>query len=580
MVRSHRNRLPATLSNGIRDVKSWTEISPQDLLQDDEIALTAESARSTLAPKSSNRGHLLEHPVLTALGATTITLEIMLAGLVSPSNNLYYHYSGTIPAVIIPVLVNFAAVWLILALLLSWARRHPRWQNAILGLLAIGLGWMVLRDVDSLSASPISRSADLAYFCGVALAVAILLRAPANGRLVRHMRGLFLTLLAFLGVSGALVLVQVLSLAWRARDLNTPHPLHQRASLAQSTAQPAPPHGRILWIVFDELSYRQVYEHRYPGLELPTFDRLAQSSTVFTHAVPVGVHTENVLPALMTGEPINGVHAPPAGLPLSLHNRITRTWETLDPRNTVFQDALNAGYSTAVAGWYNPYCRILPSVLDRCFWTARSRLPFGLFPGQSIAWNSEQPILRHLLTPLRMVHLLPESPSPELIFHQQDYFDLYRAGDQMLADSQTDFLLLHMPIPHPMGIYNRHTASFTVSYPSYLDNLALCDVYLAHVREEMERDGTWDDATLVIMGDHSWRVHLGWALAPEWTHEETVASDNATFDNRPFYLVKLPHQTTATRIDTPFAALRTRSLFDQILTGKIETPQQLATWAH
>ena len=557
-------------------MKSWTEISQQAVVQDRSIAVLPESPLSPVTAKAESVGHLLEHPVLTALGVTTITLEIMLAGLISPSNNIYYHYSGTLPAVIVPVLVNFGAVWLLVALLLSWARRHPRWENWIFGLLAVGLGWMVLRDVDSLSASPISRSADLAYFCGVALAAAILLRAPAHERLVRHVRGLFLTLLTFLGVSGALVLVQILFLAWRARDLNVPHPLHQRAALARNAA----PHGRIVWIVFDELSYRQVYEHRYPGLELPAFDRLARSSTVFTHAVPVGVHTENVLPALMTGEPINGVHAPPAGLPLSIHNRITGVWETLDPHNTVFQDALNAGYSTAVAGWYNPYCRILPAVLDRCFWTARSRLPFGIFPGQSIAWNTEQPVLRHLLTPLRMLHLLPEAPSPELTFHQQDYFDLYRAGDGMLADPQTDFLLLHMPIPHPMGIYNRHTASFVVSHPSYLDNLALCDVYLAHLREEMERDGTWDDATIIIMGDHSWRVHLGWALAPEWTHEESVASDNATFDNRPLYLVKLPHQTTATRIDTPFAALRTRALFDQVLARKIETPQQLAAWTH
>jgi hypothetical protein len=31
--------------------------------------------------------------------------------------------------------------------------------------------------------------------------------------------------------------------------------------------------------VLDELSYRQVYEHRYPGLELPAFDKLTLPAT-------------------------------------------------------------------------------------------------------------------------------------------------------------------------------------------------------------------------------------------------------------------------------------------------------------
>jgi hypothetical protein len=136
-----------------------------------------------------------------------------------------------------------------------------------------------------------------------------------------------------------------------------------------------------------------------------------------------------------------------------------------------------------------------------------------------------------------------------------------------------------MPIPHPNGLYNRHTQSFITRRPSYLDNLALCDLYLAHVRQKLERLGAWDKTTLVLMGDHSWRVQLLWAHFPAWTAEEQIASDGAQFDDRPAYIVKLPHQTTPAQIEFPFAASRTRELLDNLLTGRITTSQQLAEWA-
>jgi arylsulfatase A-like enzyme len=147
-------------------------------------------------------------------------------------------------------------------------------------------------------------------------------------------------------------------------------------------------------------------------------------------------------------------------------------------------------------------------------------------------------------------------------------------SDQLLKDRSATFVSLHMPIPHGPNIYNRQTASFATSNPSYLDNLALCDVYLGHVRKELEENGTWDSTTLVLMGDHSWRITSGAGLAPE----ELAASDGGQFDDRPAYIVKLAHQNTPERIDTLFTALRTRDLFDNLLTGRITTSRQLAGW--
>jgi len=94
----------------------------------------------------------------------------------------------------------------------------------------------------------------------------------------------------------------------------------------------------------------------------------------------------------------------------------------------------------------------------------------------------------------------------------------------------------------------------------------------------MEANGTWDNTDLVIMGDHSWRVY-GWSKDAHWTDEEQKASEGGKFDDRQGYIVHLAGQTTPARIDTPFEGIRTRSLFDALIQGRIMTPQQLAEWA-
>jgi len=57
-----------------------------------------------------------------------------------------------------------------------------------------------------------------------------------------------------------------------------------------------------------------------------------------------------------------------------------------------------------------------------------------------------------------------------------------------------------------------------------------------------------------------------------------VASGGGEFDERPAYAVKLPEQREGTRIDTPFAALNTRSLFQLLLAQRIRSADELSTW--
>ena len=411
----------------------------------------------------------------------------------------------------------------------------------------------------------------------VLLATLRIFRSRVGGLVFDHVQELCASAFGMASLVGLVVLVQLAWFGWRARDLNHPVELHRHSAVAQSEVH----HGRVIWILLDELSYQQVYGRRYPGLKLPGFDRLAAEGTVFSQVVPIAQDTALVIPSLMTGIRTKALGISADGQLHQLHDADTDTWRTFDPQGTVFQDALDVGYSTGVAGWYNPYCRILPSVLDHCFWASQMPLHGHLYSRQSVMqnilgpWTSLMIIGQHVLLGDSDGH----NPDVELTkAHISDYQELVAAGDDLLQDSSSDFIFLHMPFPHPGGIFDRRQNKLSLALTSYIDNLALADQYVAHVRALLEQRGEWDSSTVVIMGDHSWRTKAVWMGSSQWTSEDQQASQGGQFDDRPAYIVKLPGQQVGAVIDTRYQAIRTRGLMDELLTGRLKTVSDLAAW--
>jgi hypothetical protein len=250
-------------------------------------------------------------------------------------------------------------------------------------------------------------------------------------------------------------------------------------------------------------------------------------------------------------------------------------------QDTVFADAQALGYRPAVAGWYMPYCRMLPTVVQSCFWTSRSSLPGG-FPAQTIETNLLAPLFRLWNEVPGFLLRTSAVTGGELADgerHLEDYERLKSATDRLLDQDRYNFVLLHMPIPHPAGIYDRNRKVFAVDRSCYIDNLALADEYLAHVRQMLEERREWDDATVLVMGDHAWRTTLLWSGTRPWSAEDAEASEGDDADFRPAYLVKLPRQHKGATIDTEFHAVRTRALIDELTEGQIESAAQLQSWA-
>ncbi len=59
--------------------------------------------------------------------------------------------------------------------------------------------------------------------------------------------------------------------------------------------------NRIIWIMFDELSYDQTFDHPQPGIILPALDRLRAESFDFSNVKPAGYYTEQIIPSAVSG---------------------------------------------------------------------------------------------------------------------------------------------------------------------------------------------------------------------------------------------------------------------------------------
>jgi Sulfatase len=518
-----------------------------------------------------------------ALGITTIYLLWIVGPLITARHNTVYHWSNSASELFVPAAIDFGVLWIVLTLLFLFAQRSGRLRVAVWSGVILSIPWVVLKNWAYLLETAPSHLLSVSLFA-VALVPPLLFVTfwrPAFEAKFEAVVAFASTLFVFASISGLAILFELAWFGWQARSLNAQTPLrHSDAAHSKIAGR-----SRIIWIVFDELSYEQVYEHRFRGLQLPAFDQFASQATVFTHAIPAGIMTEQVLPSLMTGLPVDDIRSSSDGQHLSMHNPNTEAWLKFDEHNSVFQDALNAGYSTAVAGWYNPYCRILPEVLDHCFWALDDVTSNGMLPSATtLQANMLEPLLYAAGSGLayRLLSFsqqIPDVSVRESELHISDYQALLDAADKVLDDRSASFVLLHLPVPHPDGIYNRATDEFTVSHSSYVDNLALANKCLAHLRSRLESSGEWDSSTVVVMGDHSWRTKLLWKTSPGWTKEDEIASQGGRFDDRPAYIVKLPQQRMGTRFEAPFAALNTRKLLDALLTQNIRSAEDLSVWA-
>ncbi len=367
-------------------------------------------------------------------------------------------------------------------------------------------------------------------------------------------------------VAASLIIFALSSIAqllWVARWKPAPN---QIIATWESSPQPVRQHPLLVWIIFDELSYDQVFEHRARNLNLPNFDALRNQSTIFTDTQPAGYHTVRIVPSLLTGRVVDGIR-------YNFHNRLwvrhedDHRWAPIDGAQTVFGDAEHAGWRTAAVGWYNPYCAIYADAIQNCYWTNHD-----MFDGL-MAQNAT--FMTNVYTPLKQVVRELKSPARanrdlctfDVRHRYQTHSDLQQHAFELLHTDQADFIFFHFSVPHSPNIWSRIQDDYTqYCDSSYLDNLALTDRVLGRVLTTLKTSPRWSDTTLIVQGDHGWRIDA-WNWLPAWTEEDDAAS-RGVFDQRPALLIHQSGQSQPETVATPWPIIRIHSVVEQILHGQ------------
>jgi hypothetical protein len=367
---------------------------------------------------------------------------------------------------------------------------------------------------------------------GWIVALLLLLRIPSwHRRLLRIGDAIGI----FLAIFGLCSIVQLLwVIRWH------PGPQQTIATWAVGPQRPRQ-HARLVWIVFDELSYDQLFEHRASDLALPNVDALRNESTLFTEMQPIGLKTAKIIPSLFSGSVIDDYRYR-FDNSLVVHYAGQHGWHQLDGAGTVFRDAQLAGWRTAAVGWYNPYCAIYGSALDSCYWSNLDRTDGDMLQRASFWRNTWWPLANLGIDLLSPALAARESCDVEIRQRYQTHRNLEQHSFQVVASDQADFIFLHLDIPHSPNIWSRRDDAYAKSCgSSYLDNLVLVDGELGQLLKMLQSSPRWKDTTLIVQGDHSWRTML-WKDLPAWTHEDEQAS-RGIFDQRPALLIHSAGQT-------------------------------------
>ena len=525
--------------------------------------------------------------LLEGAGAAVLFLLPYFYPLVLPSNLTIYHHHLPLTNLVRGLLLDMlGVVILVVAVIAIVSRLSPRWRQIGGACLAGFVFWRfigtLLMFIDQWTLTRVREGAPInsrlhwaatiawsSVAHPIAIGLVLLLATlawwkPAISRFVVRAARLSLAGLSF-------------SLLWIAPPLFSPafveraHHPRKPSVFAQS---PASSESRIVWILFDELSYDLLFDHRPAGYTLPNLEKLHSTGISLGGLQPAGFVTERIVPSLLAGQPIDGIRSDFNGR-LLYKSRAQDRWIAYDPDKTLFGLAHAGGWNPGVLGWYNPYCRIFRSVLDACSWEQDGELPIE-FAGASeknSAFANALILPYAVLTKLSGASKRPREESR--CGHIREYQDIMRKASALIRNEDIRFVFLHLPVPHPPGFYDRHTHRLTLG-GNYLDNLVLADDSVGSLMQEIDLTAAADRTTVIISSDHSWRIPM-WRGAPGWTAEEERISQGR-YEPRPVFLIHFPGESYGREIPDPLPELIEHDIIAGMLKHELKTPEDISVF--
>jgi hypothetical protein len=471
-----------------------------------------------------------------AWGFAAILLLPDYIDLTSQAGDARMRVPGPLTRIALAHLTDMLIVGLAFALALAALRRLRAWPKIRWCLVALLPALLFVRN---LNVMPFDVPGwVVAALCLLWLATVIFLvwRVPA---LALQMRKAGSVLLSGLAVFALVMTVQLArAVVWRPGPQAYAHPI------------PAAPANkpRLVWILFDELSYKYAFETRDPSLQLPNFDRLRGESTLYTDVTPIAYRTTHAVPSLMLGRDVTDVEYTPGNEYLVQIDNAH--WERFNANESLIGMAKQHGLTTSIVGWYIAYCPVFASVATECYWSnedAQDRGPTSL--GASYAANVWFPLRVMVEQFVSPAHAWADVGRWDAEGHIDSVKDVSRHALDTLATSQADVIYLHIPAPHPPEFWNRSTASFADG-GSYLDSLDYTDRMLGRMLDTLEKQPRWGSTTLIVQGDHSWRTEM-WRPLPGWSAEDERISHGGQWDPRPVLMIHTPGEQSPSTVAAP-----------------------------
>lgn len=442
-------------------------------------------------------------------------------------------------------LTDLAIVALLFLCLMAIMRRLASWPKLRWVMMAVFPPFLLVQNLNVFPFNVPHLAVWAASLLWVGSLGFFILRAPAFAIKLQRFGGAVLTGLVIFALVAIVQLVR--AAVW--------HPGPQ--SFANSIAAPPSNKPRMIWIVFDELAYKPVFESRDPSLALPNLDRLRANGTLYSNVIPISYWTIHVIPSVLLGQVVTDVT-------YSADNRFlvrtedSRQWHLFDANSSLIGMAKQRGATTSIVGWYLPYCTVFADTATECYWSnddAEDRGPTSTSAGYAEnVWFPLRILLEKYLAPHKAWKDIAAWNSKG---HIASVKDVSRHALQTLATSNADLIYIHLPSPHPPEFWDRRTDTFAAG-GSYLDSLDYSDRLLGQILDLLQAQPRWAATTLVVQGDHSWRTRM-WRPQPGWSAEDERISHGGQWDPRPLLIIHTAGQQNAETVAAPTSVMYVHS---------------------
>jgi hypothetical protein len=310
------------------------------------------------------------------------------------------------------------------------------------------------------------------------------------------------------------------------------------------------PKGLLVFLIFDEWDYNWTFPFRPAHLHLPEVDRFAAENISFTHAYAPTNQTFRSIPSLLTGRVVEQARTVP-GPDLMLKFRGESRWipwsQVPDLPYQLGTQGLRTCFITHFHAFSPAYMRARPNLEIR-------RKPY--FGEWEIGQSRYRTFGGSLVRQWRCI--LENLPGINFVLNHEGKVDsvptvYLHALDETLEAIHSrsfDAIIVHWPIPHAPVIVDPTTGDFSAHPPKGLrltENLLLVDKTIGRIRREMEADGLWKDATVVLTSDHWQRLAADPAQKPAPDDPGIEASQH-----RVPLLIKWPGNQGPHKVDTSF----------------------------